>query len=192
MKYIFPAMIFINLFTNIHAQQIRLQGAAGEMIAGPVSVTDHDKWLDSIKQWRITEKQKLNYNDSEYNRPQLKWIKTTYMYAQVMAHDRYLYNVETGKYTVGRFVNDVTKRYGGIDAVLIWPTYPNIGVDNRNQFDLVNDMPGGKTGIKQMINNFHKHGIRVFFPIMIWDKGTRPVTDAMPIALITRNERIRC
>jgi len=60
-----------------------------------------------------------------------------------------------------------------LDAVLIWPTYPNIGIDNRNEFDMVNDMPGGIKGVRQMVADFKRRGVRVFFPIMIWDNGTR-------------------
>jgi len=32
-------------------------------------------------------------------------------------------------------------RYGGIDKALIWPTYTNIGIDDRNTFDLIRSMP---------------------------------------------------
>lgn len=31
-------------------------------------------------------------------------------------------------YTVQKFLEDVTDRYGGIDALLFWPTYTNIGI----------------------------------------------------------------
>jgi gamma-glutamyl hercynylcysteine S-oxide synthase len=180
--------LFVILFIGNHfplfAQELRLQGGQKELIAGPVDPAQRDRWLDTLKQWRINEKQKLHYNGKEYRRPELNWIKTTFIYAQMMAHDRYFYDPLIGKYTVNRYLDDLEKRYGGLDAVLIWPTYPNIGIDNRNQFDLVGDMPGGKEAVKQMIRDFHKRGVRVFFPIMIWDKGTRRIPTPIAKALI--------
>jgi len=166
------------------AQQPKLQGDLKELFLGPYNVLAHDAWLDTMKQWRNNERVKLNYNDSEYQRPEFSWLKNTFIYVQMMAHDRYFYDPVAGKYTVDRYLNDLEKRYGGIDAVLIWPTYPNIGVDNRNQYDLLADMPGGIKGVKQMIKDFKKRGVRVFFPIMIWDNGTRPFETPMATALI--------
>ena len=70
------------------------------------------------------------------------------MQPQMMVQDRYFYDPVAGKYTVDRYLDDLEKRYGGIDAVLIWPTYPNMGIDNRNQHDLIRSMPGGVAGVK--------------------------------------------
>jgi gamma-glutamyl hercynylcysteine S-oxide synthase len=64
------------------------------------------------------------------------------------------------------------RRYGGIDSVLVWQSYPNMGIDNRNQYDLLRDMPGGVAGVRQMIADFHRRGVRVLFPVMVWDQGT--------------------
>jgi len=40
---------------------------------------------------------------------------------------RYFYDPAKGSYTIGRYLDDVDKRYGGIDSVLVWHTYSNIG-----------------------------------------------------------------
>jgi gamma-glutamyl hercynylcysteine S-oxide synthase len=182
-KRIFLILSVMMFFEAGIAQQPKLQGTNGELFSGPYNASAHDAWLDTMKQWRNNERERLNYNDSEYRRPEFEWIHKTFIYAQMMAHDRYFYDAVTGKYTVDRYLDDLRKRYGGLDAVLIWSTYPNIGVDDRNQFDLVADMPGGIEGVKQMINDFKNRGVRVFFPIMFWDHGTRKISLSMPVEL---------
>lgn len=50
----------------------------------------------------------------------------------MMSHDRFFYDSEKGEYTVDKYLDDLETRFGGIDSVLICPTYPNIWIDNRN------------------------------------------------------------
>ena len=45
--------------------------------------------------------------------------------------------------------------------MLIWPTYTNIGIDDRNQYDMIRSMPGGIAGIKKLVDEFHTHGVKV-------------------------------
>ena len=100
-----------------------------------------------------------------------------------MVHDRYFYDPVAGRYTVDRYLDDLEKRYGGIDAVLIWATYPNMGIDDRNQLEMVESMPGGVEGVRQMVADFHRRGVRVLFPMMMWDEGTHQPSQPWPQAL---------
>jgi len=143
----------------------------------------HEQWIKDIRHWRDERKIRIGYDSSRYNIPALQWTQSSFIQPQAMVHDRYLYDPVAGKYTVDRYVADLEKRYGGIDAVLIWPTYPNMGIDNRNQHDMILSMPGGVAGVKQMVADFHRHQIRVLFPMMMWDQGTRDPGTSWPEAI---------
>jgi iron(II)-dependent oxidoreductase len=139
----------------------------------PCSQTEHEAWLADIAHWRAERRIRIGYDGARYDLAALQWTQSSFMQPQMMVQDRYFYDPEAGKYTVDRYLDDLKKRYGGIDAVLIWPTYPNMGIDNRNQHDMIRNMPGGIPGVKQMIADFHRRGVRVLFPMMMWDQGTR-------------------
>lgn len=119
---------------------------------------------------------RLGYDGAEYQRAPLKWTQQAFIQTQMMVQERYFFDPATERYTVSRYLDDLKKRYGGVDAVLIWPTYPNLGIDDRNQFDMVRDLPGGIKALKAMIDDFHRQGVRVLFPYNPWDRGTRPET----------------
>ena len=144
-----------------------------DQISGPASPAERDRWLADMRHWRNEFLMRIGYSDAEYRRPELQWTQSSFIQPQMMVEDRYFYDPVARRYTVDRYLDDLEKRYGGIDSVLVWHTYPNIGIDDRNQFDLFRDMPGGVEGVRGMVADFHRRGVRVLFPIMMWDQGTR-------------------
>jgi formylglycine-generating enzyme required for sulfatase activity len=165
-------LLFSILAASVFAQDPAVQ-PQGYHLEGPRIPSDFPRWLADMKRWRMEYLKRIGYNGSEYDRPELKWTQSSFMQPQMMVEDRYFFDPVAGKYTVDRYLDDLDKRYGGIDAVLVWHTYPNIGIDDRSQFDLFRDMPGGFAGLKQMVTDFHRRGVRVLFPMMLWDQGTR-------------------
>jgi formylglycine-generating enzyme required for sulfatase activity len=143
----------------------------------------HQEWLADITHWRAERRIRIGYDSARYALPSLAWAQTNFIQPQMMVHDRYFYDPIQGKYTVDRYLDDVDKRYGGIDSVLVWATYPNMGIDDRNQQDMVRSMPGGIGGLKQMVADFHRRGVKVLFPMMMWDQGTRDPGKAWPDAV---------
>lgn len=167
------------LLLPLLAQDMRHQ-PEGSQIAGPGQPSgdrdqDFPSWLADLKQWRRERLIRMGYSDAEYLRPELKWAQRNFIQPQMMVEERYFYDPVAGRYTVDRYLDDLDRRYGGIDSVLIWPVYPNIGIDNRNLWDLHRDMPGGIPALRRMVEDFHRRGVRVFFPTMPWDTGTRDV-----------------
>lgn len=131
-----------------------------------------EAWRDGMKIWRTEHLIRMGYDDAQYRRKELLWSQSNYVHVQMMMEDRYIYDPVSQKYTVDRYLDDLEQRFGIVDSVLLWYIYPNIGLDDRNQTDLIYDLPGGIEGVKQLIKDFHRRGVRVFIPTMAWDNGT--------------------
>jgi gamma-glutamyl hercynylcysteine S-oxide synthase len=149
----------------------------------PCTDLAHQQWLSDITHWRTERLIRVGYDDARYRMPALQWTQSSFIQPQMMVQDRYFYDPVAHKYTVDRYLDDLQNRYGGIDAVLIWPTYPNMGIDDRNQHDMIRSMPGGLAGVHQMVEDFHRRGVRVLFPMMMWDQGTRDPGKPWPEAI---------
>ncbi|HEY1160352.1 MAG TPA: SUMF1/EgtB/PvdO family nonheme iron enzyme, partial [Terracidiphilus sp.] len=150
----------------------------------------HERWLRDIQHWRAERRIRVAYDPSRYSLPALQWTQSSFIQPQLMVHDRYFYDPVAGRYTVDRYLDDLEKRYGGIDAVLVWSTYPNMGVDDRNQLEMVASMPGGIEGVRQMVAGFHRRGVRVLFPMMMWDEGTHQPDQPWPDAIAALMKQI--
>ena len=172
MSFLIRILLLLTLATALCAQQVRYPPVEQE-IPGPPDRGSFAAWLADIQHWRRERLVRIRYDGSQYDRPELKWTQKSFVQSQMMVEDRYFYDLAKGTYTVNRYLDDVEKRYGGIDSVLIWHVYPNIGIDDRNQNDLLRDMPGGIRGLRQMVADFHRRGVKVLFPVMPWDQGTR-------------------
>ena len=100
--------------------------------AGPASPTAQPAWLAGLQKVRSDVRAQIGYNASIYAVPELAWTQTSYMQPQMHPYDRFFYDPEQG-YTVDRYLDDLKDRYGGVDSILMWPTYTNIGTDDRNR-----------------------------------------------------------
>ena len=65
--------------------------------------------------------------------------------------DRLFYDEASGGYTVGRWLADLRERFGGVDAALLWPTYPMLGIDDRNAYDMIRSLPGGIDALRGVV-----------------------------------------
>ena len=162
----------------------KLQAAGEQIPVPPKTGSDSSTWMAEMKQWREFKLAEMKYNGAEYDRSELAWCQSTFAQTQLMVEDRYFYNVETGTYTVGRYLDDLEKRYGGIDAVVVWPSHATTGIDNQNPFDQFRALPGGTAAVKQMVADFHQRGVKVLFAAVPWfQTGLRDEGVSIPTAM---------
>jgi iron(II)-dependent oxidoreductase len=151
----------------------RPEPVQAHMFDGPASPEQLQTWLSALNTWRDQRKKEIDYHDDLFQQNELAWTRHTFTQDQLLVWDRSLYNPITHAYTIDHALAEIEDRFGPIDSLLIWPGYPNLGLDDRNQFDLMLDLPGGLPGLRKMVSAFHDRGIKVFFPVLVWDEGTR-------------------
>lgn len=113
------------------------------------------------------------FDETLYQRQDLKWIRKAYVMHLMMAWDKEFYDYTTGKFNLAAFAAKGKKLYGGDDVICIWPTWPTLGVDARNQFDLYRDLPGGLAAIRTLADTLRKMGTKFFIAYNPWDESTR-------------------
>lgn len=113
------------------------------------------------------------FDNSLFEREDLKWIKNSYIVILQMAWDREFYDRSTGKYTYPEELRRWNQQFGFVDVFGIWPTWPRLGLDQRNQWDMYRDLPGGTEQIRNFARLSRQYGTRFFIAYNPWDNSTR-------------------
>lgn len=125
---------------------------------------------------------------SVYSRKDLAWTQRNFSCYFLFLYDRSIFDPDANRFRTEGWISENRRDLGGSDSVVLWHAYPRIGVDQRNQFDFFRDMPGGLPALREMVETFHRHGIRAFVDYNPWDIGTRrePKSDDESLADIVR------
>ena len=108
-----------------------------------------------------------NFNNKLYERKDLGYIRHSYTMHLMMAWEKNYYSDST--YHFKEFLEHKKKLYGGDDIFTIWPTWPVLGLDQRTQWDLMEDLPGGISKQKELATLAHSMGTKYFISYNPWD-----------------------
>jgi hypothetical protein len=123
-------------------------------------------WLGAFTAWR--QQLRAGMDLSEYERPDFSWYSGQWVQHFTFMYGREIMDHASGRLDLERLLDDGL-RFGGYDGILLWPGYPRLGVDERTQFDLYDDLPGGRAGIRELAAHARARGTRVFIPYLPWD-----------------------
>ncbi len=143
------------------------------IIPAPTNPADWPTFREQLQAWREQTKQRLDYNDAPYWKPEFAWAASSFTCCFLMMCDETFYDQRSGAYTVDAFLDHGRREFGGYDSLVLWHAYPRIGVDDRNQFDFYRDMPGGLNGLRELSRRCHGRNVKVFIDYNPWDTGTR-------------------
>ncbi len=154
-----------------------------ETILYPSGSIEYTIWIEPfLGAWqngvvKVFKERKLydveNFNDSLYQRNDLQWVRHSYLMHLMMSWDKFFYDRKSNQYALDKFIERGNQLYGGDDIITIWPTWPTLGLDQRNQFDLYQDLPGGLKAIQNISDRLTKQKKHLFVSYNPWDVDTR-------------------
>ena len=115
----------------------------------------------------------MSFDDTLYRRDDLKWIRKSYLMILQMAWDREFYDRFSGEQGFGNLLSEYNSLFGNVDVYGIWPTWPRLGLDERNQWDLYRDLPGGTERLRAVSRQARLNDCRFFIAYNPWDRSTR-------------------
>ncbi len=155
-----------------------------ETVLLPGGTVDYALWLDVYKgNWQeglrmFFQKRYLydldgSFEETLYQRRDLQWIRHAYAMHLIMAWDHQFYDHKNGGYQLEAFLDRGQKLYGGDDVIGLWPNWPMLGLDQRNQWDQFRAMPGGTAKLRELAQLSRRKGTKFFISYNPWDESTR-------------------
>ncbi|HTX89551.1 MAG TPA: SUMF1/EgtB/PvdO family nonheme iron enzyme [Bacteroidales bacterium] len=143
------------------------------------------------------------FDNTLFERTDLQWMRSAYLMLLQFAWDKEYYDEFKDDYTFYRSFPLYDSLTGGYDIFTLWPTWPRLGLDQRNQWDMYRDLKGGLTELKRQTSFLHSLGKKYFISYNPWDESTRKegqmkgmedllrATDADGVVLDTRGASSR-
>lgn len=143
-----------------------------QLIEAPASPDKWDAWRQEMRAWRDSTRKTIGYTGDNYRNSNYTWAASAYSTFFLMANDRNLYD-KNGRYDIRNCLRKYEENYGGVDVVVLWPTYPQLGFDNRTQYSFYRNLPGGTAGLKQLCTELHQLGKKLMIAYNPWDNTAR-------------------
>jgi formylglycine-generating enzyme required for sulfatase activity len=152
-----------------------------------------DRWLYDLPE----------FDTGMFARHDLKWMREKYIMLLQFAWDKKYFDFSSQRFTFFDHFLEYDSLTGGYDIFTLWPTWPRLGLDQRNQWDMYRDLPGGLDALRRQVDFVHSLGRKYFISYNPWDAGTRKedqftgmeellrATDADGVVLDTKGESSR-
>ncbi|MBP6978351.1 MAG: SUMF1/EgtB/PvdO family nonheme iron enzyme [Lentimicrobiaceae bacterium] len=113
------------------------------------------------------------FDNTLFNREDLKWVRHSYLMLLQFAWDHKYFDQYPGGYRYYDTFGEYDHLLGGFDIFTLWPTWPRLGMDQRNQWDMYRDLPGGIAALREQADFLHAQDKKYFISYNPWDESTR-------------------
>ncbi len=113
------------------------------------------------------------FDDAILRRKDLQWFRNCYAVNLMGGWDTRFYDYQDTSFHVREYLTKMKTLMGGYEVYSIWPTWPALGMDQRNQWDMFRDLPGGYEQLRQLSDQCHNLATKFFICYNPWDESTR-------------------
>jgi iron(II)-dependent oxidoreductase len=114
-----------------------------------------------------------SFDNTLFERKDLQFMKGQYLMLLRFAWDHQYYDALKREISFYNAFHEYDHLLGGWDIFTLWPTWPRLGLDARNQWDMYRDLPGGLDGLKKLGFYLHQEKKKFFISYNPWDESTR-------------------
>eukprot|EP00935_MAST-01C_sp_MAST-1C-sp1_P000572 g572.t1 len=158
-------------FYSDHVLAADAATASPPAYCGPAASQSYEEWWRGMLNFRNDTVGASFCNETNIY-AENRWVSSLFVCPQVQINDKALYDHSSHSWTVDKYLDDLEERYGGIDCVLLWHSYTNLGADPRNQMDLLRVVPGGVEQLQNVSAQFNARGVKTLFPWNPWDRNS--------------------
>ena len=119
--------------------------------------------------WAFKKYIRSNFDFTYYQRPVQEKYRQRLVSHFTFLYGHDIYDPKENRFRINRFLDEGELNFGGYDYMLLWHDYERMGIDNRDQFDMYEDLPGGLQGLKELVDKAHARNVQVFIPYKPWD-----------------------
>ncbi len=153
-------------------QQVKITERHYQLIKAPHVADQWEKWRKEISAWKDSVLHQMAYRGEVYQKQEYQWASKAYSALFLMANDKNLYD-QNGSYAIKKYLHKYEEQYGGVDVVILWPTYPQLGFDDRDQYFFYRNLPGGVKALKALSDELHAMGKKMVIAYNPWDDIAR-------------------
>jgi hypothetical protein len=137
-----------------------------KIFGAPSDPSEWSAWRETLHRWREDARDRMSYDGHRYG----DMTRTSRVIMIAWLWDELLYDRQTGRFSVDRYLDEAERAFGGVDGVTLWNAYPVLGIDERDHFDFTSQV----ADLPDVVAAFQARGVRVYLTYYPWETGSGP------------------
>ena len=134
-----------------------------KILGAPPDPADWPAWRDQLHRWLTDARRRVPHDSARYDTER----GGVFVVDVLWLWDELIYDHELQQFALDRYLEHAEREFGGVDGVLLWHGYPDIGIDDRDQYSYYRDVPE----LPALVACLQAAGIHVQVVVYPWESA---------------------